>query len=321
MTGPEPLDQARSLDHGRRIHRASLRVRYPPVMSPSDGSAPQGRLPAARGRARGPLARGARHGPPRSRTSASTRSGPATTSCIGPRARPSRGPWEAWTLARGDRRLDVAGRRSGRSSRARASITRRVLAKMAATVDDISGGRLILGLGAGWNETEYRAFGLPFDRRVARFEEAFTIIRTLLGEGRIDFDGRVLRGSRLRAASPPGTGGRPAAPHRLERRADAARSRSPMSRPGTRGTPTSATGPPGWRRSASGSMRACRAAGRDPASIERTAAVLVRLPGGSGREQGGLRRRGRPADRGTARRSSPRRCATSLAPASGTSSS
>ena len=65
-----------------------------------------------------------------------------------------------------------------------------LLAKQAATIDEISGGRFILGLGAGWNETEFRAFGFPFDHRVDRFEEAFTIIRTLLREGAIDFDGR-----------------------------------------------------------------------------------------------------------------------------------
>ena len=65
-----------------------------------------------------------------------------------------------------------------------------ILAKQASTIDEISGGRLILGLGAGWNETEFRAFGVPFDHRVDRFEEAFTIIRTLLQDGAIDFDGR-----------------------------------------------------------------------------------------------------------------------------------
>src|SRR5215212_8870689 len=64
-----------------------------------------------------------------------------------------------------------------------------LLAKMADTVDEISGGRLTLGLGAGWNEAEYRAFGYPFDHRVDRFEEALTIIAGLLGDGQIDFDG------------------------------------------------------------------------------------------------------------------------------------
>ena len=74
-----------------------------------------------------------------------------------------------------------------------------MLAKQAATVDGISGGRLILGLGAGWNEREYRAFGFPFDHRVSRFEEAFTIIRTLLADGEIDFAGEFYRAETLRA--------------------------------------------------------------------------------------------------------------------------
>ena len=102
-----------------------------------------------------------------------------------------------------------------------------MLAKMAATVDEISGGRLILGLGAGWNETEYRAFGFPFDRRISRFEEAFTIVRTLLREGRDRLRGRVLRGPRLRAPAPPGPARRAAAHDRLDRGADARRSPLP----------------------------------------------------------------------------------------------
>ncbi|CAA9554442.1 MAG: hypothetical protein AVDCRST_MAG88-995, partial [uncultured Thermomicrobiales bacterium] len=64
-----------------------------------------------------------------------------------------------------------------------------LLAKMAETVDEISGGRIILGLGAGWHEPEYDAFGYPFDHRASRFEEAFTIIRALLQEGHVDFAG------------------------------------------------------------------------------------------------------------------------------------
>lgn len=65
-----------------------------------------------------------------------------------------------------------------------------LLAKMADTVDEISDGRLILGIGAGYFELEYRAFGFPYDNRVSRFEEALTIISTLLREGQIDFDGQ-----------------------------------------------------------------------------------------------------------------------------------
>ena len=58
----------------------------------------------------------------------------------------------------------------------------------------------MLGLGAGWNEEEFRAFGLPFDHRVSRFEESFTVIRGLLS------------GERVTLARPlhPGRGRRPA---------------------------------------------------------------------------------------------------------------
>src|SRR5918995_2574630 len=64
-----------------------------------------------------------------------------------------------------------------------------LLAKIASTVDEISGGRLVLGLGAGWAESEFRAFGVPFDHRVSRFEEAIQIIAGLLRDGRVDFEG------------------------------------------------------------------------------------------------------------------------------------
>lgn len=81
-----------------------------------------------------------------------------------------------------------------------------MLAKKAVTVDEISDGRLILGLGAGWNQVEYDAFGFPFDRRASRFEEAFTIIRTLLSDGAIDFEGEfyTLRDCELVPPARPG---------------------------------------------------------------------------------------------------------------------
>jgi alkanesulfonate monooxygenase SsuD/methylene tetrahydromethanopterin reductase-like flavin-dependent oxidoreductase (luciferase family) len=62
-------------------------------------------------------------------------------------------------------------------------------AKMAATADEVSGGRLILGLGCGWHEPEYRAFGYPFDHRVGRFEEALRIIVPLLDGERVTVRG------------------------------------------------------------------------------------------------------------------------------------
>jgi probable F420-dependent oxidoreductase len=64
-----------------------------------------------------------------------------------------------------------------------------LIAKMAATIDEISGGRLILGLGAGWHEPEYAAFGYSFDHRVSRFAEALQIITALLRTGHVDFQG------------------------------------------------------------------------------------------------------------------------------------
>lgn len=65
-----------------------------------------------------------------------------------------------------------------------------MLAKMAVTTDQISGGRLTLGLGAGWHDQEYRAFGFPLDHRVSRFEEALQIIVPLLRGETVSFEGR-----------------------------------------------------------------------------------------------------------------------------------
>src|SRR5215813_14425463 len=65
-----------------------------------------------------------------------------------------------------------------------------LLAKMAATVEEISDGRLILGVGAGYHEPEYLAFGYPFDHRYSRFAEAIQIVHGLLRNGRIDFRGQ-----------------------------------------------------------------------------------------------------------------------------------
>ena len=102
--------------------------------------------------------------------------------------KPSRGPWEAWStlaaLAAVTERVEIGPLVASTSFHNPA-----MLAKKAATIDEISGGRLILGLGAGWNEAEYAAYGFPYDHRVSRFEEAFAIVRELLATGRCDFHG------------------------------------------------------------------------------------------------------------------------------------
>jgi probable F420-dependent oxidoreductase len=64
-----------------------------------------------------------------------------------------------------------------------------LLAKMAATLDEVSGGRLILGIGAGWYDPEYEAFGYPTDRRGTRYEETLAIVRRLLDGERVTFSG------------------------------------------------------------------------------------------------------------------------------------
>ena len=120
----------------------------------------------------------------------------------------ARGPWEVWTMLAAIA-ASTSRIRLGPLVAATAFHAPAMLAKMAATVDEISGGRLILGLGAGWNETEFQAFGFPFDHRISRFEEAFTIIRTLLAEGRIDFDGRFFQARDCELLPAPATPGGP----------------------------------------------------------------------------------------------------------------
>jgi alkanesulfonate monooxygenase SsuD/methylene tetrahydromethanopterin reductase-like flavin-dependent oxidoreductase (luciferase family) len=101
----------------------------------------------------------------------------------------SRGTWEAWTLlgalAEATSRIELGPYVSASSFRQPA-----VLAKMAATVDEISAGRLVLGLGTGSHQPEYTAFGFAWDHLVGRFEEALQVLVPLLRDGRVDFAGR-----------------------------------------------------------------------------------------------------------------------------------
>lgn len=84
-----------------------------------------------------------------------------------------------------------------------------VLAKSAVTLDEISGGRLVLGLGAGILEAEFRAFGIPFDHRFDRFEEALQIIVSLLRTGRADVHGQYHRAEECVLVPGPPPGGIP----------------------------------------------------------------------------------------------------------------
>jgi len=198
--------------------------------------------------------------------------------------RPSRGPWEAWTLLAG-----IAASTSRIELGPLVSCTNfhnpALLAKQAATVDELSGGRLVLGLGAGWNKAEFRAFGFAQDHLVSRFEEAFTIIRTLLREGAIDFDGRWYQ---VRDCELLPRGPRPAGPPLMIGSKGPLMLRATMAHADSWNAWYNDTGnrPEGVAAVRAVVDDACREVGRDPAEVERTVAVLVRLPGGAGRLQG-----------------------------------
>jgi alkanesulfonate monooxygenase SsuD/methylene tetrahydromethanopterin reductase-like flavin-dependent oxidoreductase (luciferase family) len=152
-----------------------------------------------------------------------------------------------------------------------------LLAKMADTVDEISEGRLILGLGAGYHEPEYRAFGYPLDHLVGRFEESLKIIHGLLCDGRVDFEGQYytareceLRPRGQNRLRPPILiGARPDRPRSLRLTAQYADY---------------------WNIFAVNQVEnvvpalqaldaACAKAGREPTTLKRTVTVLVDLPG------------------------------------------
>jgi alkanesulfonate monooxygenase SsuD/methylene tetrahydromethanopterin reductase-like flavin-dependent oxidoreductase (luciferase family) len=97
--------------------------------------------------------------------------------------------WEAWTLLTA---IAATTRTIGLGTLVACNSFRHpaLLARMAHTLAEISGDRFVLGVGAGWHEPEYRAFGFPFDHRVDRFAEALAIIATMLREGVVTLDGR-----------------------------------------------------------------------------------------------------------------------------------
>lgn len=148
-----------------------------------------------------------------------------------------------------------------------------LLAKMADTLDEISEGRFILGLGAGWHKPEYDAFGYPFDHLASRFEEALRIIAPLLREGKVDFAGKYYEAREMvlrprgpsRNGPPIWIGG--AKPRMLELAARYADAWNTV-----------------WHKEPLGVEKvypafeeACQRVGRDPASIELTAGTWAHV--------------------------------------------
>jgi probable F420-dependent oxidoreductase len=197
--------------------------------------------------------------------------------------REPRGPWEAWTLMAALAAV-TARATVGPLVACTSFHNPALLAKQAATIDEIADGRFVLGLGAGWNETEFRAFGFPFDHRVDRFEEAFTIIRTLLRDGAIDFDGRFYQARDCELLPRPRPGGPPIligsnGPRML-------RIALPYADAWNTWYSDTDNQPEGVAPLAALVDAAARDAGREPSEIRRTVAVQVRLPGGRGRTMG-----------------------------------
>jgi alkanesulfonate monooxygenase SsuD/methylene tetrahydromethanopterin reductase-like flavin-dependent oxidoreductase (luciferase family) len=197
----------------------------------------------------------------------------------------ARGPWEAWSLlaalAAVTERVEIGPLVASVSFHNPA-----VMAKMAADVDGISGGRLILGLSAGWNETEYRAYGLPFDHRVSRFADAFSIIRGLLRDGRVDYRGTYHSAPDCELHPPPRPGGPSLMVGSIGPRMLS------LTLPWVDSWNAWYTwfdnNPDGYRALRDQVDAACRAVGRPPGEVERTVALLVALPNATGRRSGDL---------------------------------
>jgi alkanesulfonate monooxygenase SsuD/methylene tetrahydromethanopterin reductase-like flavin-dependent oxidoreductase (luciferase family) len=148
------------------------------------------------------------------------------------------------------------------------------VAKGADALDEVSDGRLILGLGAGWHPAEFAGLGMPFQHRGDRFEEALQIICPLLREGHVDFQGQYhsARDMELRPRGP-----RPAGPPILvgtSARSSGRRVRALAARYADQHNM--------WARRAeqlpevlTSMDEACLAEGRDPASLVRTVGIVV----------------------------------------------
>ena len=158
-----------------------------------------------------------------------------------------------------------------------------MLAKMAGTLDHVSDGRFVLGLGCGWHDPEFEAFGYPTDHKVGRFEESLTVIHGLLRGERVTFDGRWVQ-ARDAVLLPPARPDLPIliaakGPRMLELTARYADvwNEAWFGMPDER-----------WAGLNRDLTAACQAVGRDPATLERTVGVNVRIESllPAGREPG-----------------------------------
>ena len=189
--------------------------------------------------------------------------------------RGERGPWDCWStlawLAGVTDRVEL-----GPLVACTAFHPPGILARQAAAVDELSGGRLVAAFGAGWNQEEFRAFGLPFDHHVSRFEEAFTIIRRLLAGERVTYEGRF-HSVQDAVLLPP-----PTRSPRLMIGANAPRMLA-ITLPHVSAWNTWFTHygntVEGFTRHNAEISEAAERAGRDPREIERSACVLVELDG------------------------------------------
>jgi probable F420-dependent oxidoreductase len=190
-----------------------------------------------------------------------------------PPGEPTRGIWECWTilaaLAEATQHVEIGTLVLCNSFRHPA-----ILAKMATAADEVSAGRLVLGIGAGWNEPEYKAFGLPFDHRVGRFEEALQIIKPLLREGHVDFAGQYYQAQDCEDAP---RGPRPQGPPLMiggegPRMLELTARYADLWNTGYLGGPETMAEP------LARIEAACRSAGRDPATMGVTALIGLWFP-------------------------------------------
>ncbi|HET9457450.1 MAG TPA: LLM class flavin-dependent oxidoreductase [Candidatus Limnocylindrales bacterium] len=153
-----------------------------------------------------------------------------------------------------------------------------LLARMTATLDDVAGGRLILGLGCGWHEPEYSAFGYPFDHRVGRFDEQLQVIVPLLRGERVTLDGRWTKVEDAVLLPPPRQ-----PPTRVLVAAKGRRMLRLTARYADLWQ-TAWFGLPDerWRQRRTDFLEACAVEGRDPAAVGVTVGVEVGSPPGDG---------------------------------------